>query len=377
MVAGSGYDVAVIGAGIAGVSVAARLSTDRRVVLVEQESQVAAHTTGRSAAVFVESYGSPEIRVLTAASRADFDAASVDPNTPPLLRRRGLLWCARADQAHQLAELLRADPSPQHLDGSGLLKLCPAMDPDVIVAGALEPRAQDIDVAALVQHDLRRARAQGAELMTGATVISAGRHRGRWRITTSAGSFDAEVVVVAAGPWSDSVAERFGARPVGLRPLRRTIVVARPAAMSVDPAWPMVAAVDESFYFRPEGPNVLLSPADETPSVPCDARPDELDVALAIDRVNTGTRLELRSVLTAWAGLRTFAADRNPVVGYDPDVDGLFWLAGQGGYGIQTAPALARLSAALLRGEPVPADLGGRLEVDRLSPRRFGTCPSS
>jgi D-arginine dehydrogenase len=174
-------------------------------------------------------------------------------------------------------------------------------------------------------------------------------------------------VVNAAGAWADAVAGLFGARPCGLRPLRRTIVIARTGS-PVPGDGPLVADVDDGFYFRPDGPHLLLSPADETPSDPCDARPDEADVALALERVNEATTLGLRSVVTAWAGLRTFAPDRVPVVGYDPDIPGLFWLAAQGGYGIQTAPALARLAAALLTGDPGP-DLD--LDPAALSPSRF------
>jgi D-arginine dehydrogenase len=369
------YDVAVIGAGIAGITLAAQLSADRRVVLVEQEAHIASHTTGRSAAMFIESYGSPEIRVLTVASRADFDAACDDPDNPPLLRPRGLVWCVRAHQRGQLDDLLVEVPSLKRLDASALTEVCPAIKANVLVAGALETQAQDIDVGALVQHNLRRGRAWRMELITGARVVSAERYGGGWRVITDAGGLEAEVVVVAAGAWSDHVAGLFGARPVGLRPLRRTIVVARAGAIPIDPEWPLVCALDESFYFRSEGPNVLLSPADETPSGPCDARPEELDVALGIARINEATKLEVRSVLSAWAGLRTFAPDRNPVVGHDPDVEGLFWLAGQGGSGIQTAPAIARLAATLLRGEPMPPDVAG-VDIDRLSPGRFTTCSS-
>jgi D-arginine dehydrogenase len=180
----------------------------------------------------------------------------------------------------------------------------------------------------------------------------------------------ARVVVNAAGAWADHVATLFGARPCGLQPLRRTIVVARATGRMPDPC-PLVADVDDGFYFRPDGPHMLVSPADETPSAPCDARPEEADVAIAIERVNLATSLGIRSVVTAWAGLRTFAPDRVPVVGYDPDVPGLFWLAGQGGFGIQTAPALARLAAGLLAGEGSPASLVPDLDPAALSPARF------
>ena len=217
--------------------------------------------------------------------------------------------------------------------------MCPVLRPDALAAAAVESGAHDIDVAALLQMYVTRASAAGAVVHRSCRLDRAERANGRWVLHHASGTVRADIVVNAAGAWADEVAARFGAWPCNLRPLRRTIAIAR-TEQPVSPAWPLVATVDEGFYFRPEGPNVLISPADETPSEPCDARPDEADVALAIDRVNRVTDLAIRSVVTTWAGLRTFAPDRNPVVGFDPDVAGLFWLAGQGGYGIQTAPGV-------------------------------------
>lgn len=344
-------DVAVIGAGIAGVSVAYELSSDRSVVLLEQENQPAYHTTGRSAAMFLQSYGGPAIRSLTAASRPVFDAAG------DLLTPRPLLWVAPPEQVGSLAALASAQPSLVPLDPAGAVEACPVLRPGWCAAALLEPGALEIDVLGLHQHYLGGARRRGARVLLNAGV-RAGRHdRGRWHLDTAAGPVAATSVVNAAGAWADRVAAGLGVPPVGLRPLRRTAAVARSAG--VDRGWPIVADVGETFYFRPEGAGVLVSPADETPSEPCDARPDDLDVALAVERVNEATVLGLRSVATAWAGLRTFAPDRNPVAGADPAAPGLWWLAGQGGYGIQIAPALARLAAAAVlgAGDAVPAGL--------------------
>ncbi len=336
-------DVAVVGAGIAGVSVAGELAADHSVVVLEQENQPAYHTTGRSAAMFLQSYGSPPVRALTAAGRPVFDAVGT------LLTPRPLLWVAPPAQMDELAALAAAQPALVPVDPAGL---CPVLRPGWCAGALLEADALEIDVLGLHQHYLGAARRRGARLLLDATVRGGRHERGRWLLDTTAGPVAATTVVNAAGAWADRVATGLGVPPIGLRPLRRTAAVAR--ADRVDRAWPLVADVGETFYFRPEGAGMLVSPADETPSEPCDARPADVDVALALERVNEATVLGLRSVVTAWAGLRTFAPDRNPVAGPDPAAPGLWWLAGQGGYGIQIAPALARLVAA---GGGVPDEL--------------------
>jgi D-arginine dehydrogenase len=344
-------DVAVVGAGIAGVSVAYELAGSRSVVVLEQERQVAYHTTGRSAAMFLESYGGPEVRELTAASREVFDRSG------PVLRPRALLWVAPHSQMSELSEMAKDLPGLTPLTGAEAADRCPPLRRDWCEAALEERNASEIDVLGLHQHYLGNAKRRGARMILGARVTEAGHDGTRWHLTTKAGPVKAEVLVNAAGAWADDMATKAGAPPIGLKPLRRTAAVAR--ATNVDPAWPLIADVAETFYFRPEGTGILLSPADETPSEPSDARPDDLDVALALERVNEATTLDLRSVVTAWAGLRTFTPDRNPVVGPDPAGEGLFWLAGQGGYGIQMAPALARLAAATITGATtVPDALG-------------------
>ena len=347
-------DVAVVGAGMAGVSVAYELAARRSVVVLEQEGQAAYHTTGRSAAMFLESYGSPEVRELTVESRAAFDRLG------SILKPRPLLWVAPSSQMGELAEISAEQPALPVLTGPEAEARCPALRTGWCAAALTENDAEEIDVLGLHQHYLGNARRRGARVVLRARVEAADHDGARWHLTTEAGPVKAEVVVNAAGAWADRLAELLGAPPIGLRPLRRTAAVAR--ARAVDPAWPLVADMAETFYFRPEGADVLLSPADETLSEPCDARPDDLDVARALERVNEATTLELRSVVAAWAGLRTFTPDRNPVTGADPAApEGLFWLAGQGGYGIQMAPALARLAArAVLREAAVPAALSIR-----------------
>lgn len=342
-------DVAVIGAGIAGVSVAAALTPAVSVVLLERESQPAYHTTGRSAAMFLESYGSPEVRELTVASRPEFEAAGT------LLRARPLLWVAAPGRETGLAALRSGNAALHPVDPAEVGEVCPVLRPEWRVGALLEADSMEIDVLGLHQHFLGAARRRGLRVLPGAPVHGGGYADAGWSLDTGAGEVRAGVVVDAAGAWADEVAVSLGVAPVGLRPLLRTAAVAR--AGRVDPAWPLVSDVDEGFYFRPEAAGILLSPADETPSEPCDARADEVAVALAIERVNQATTLGLRSVHSAWAGLRTFAPDRNPVVGPDPEVPSFHWLAGQGGFGIQTAPALARLAAAAVAGGSVPGAL--------------------
>ncbi|HEX6501317.1 MAG TPA: FAD-dependent oxidoreductase [Micromonosporaceae bacterium] len=347
-------DVAVVGAGIAGVSVAYELADTGSVVLLERESQAAYHTTGRSAAMLLDSYGGAAVRALTAASRPLFD------EVPNLLIPRPLVWVAPPDQVDELRAVHADNPDLVAVDETAVRRMFPPLRPGWLAGALLDADTREIDVLGLHQHYLGGARRAGVRVLLDAPVLD-GRHDGnRWRLRTGAGDVHARWVVNAAGAWADQVAQTLGVPGIGLRPLRRTAVVAR--AGGVDRTWPLVADVGETFYLRPEGTNVLLSPADETPSAPCDARPDDVDVALAIERVNAATTLDVRSVLTAWAGLRTFGADRTPVVGADPVAPAFCWLAGQGGYGIQIAPAAARLAASAVRGSDVPAEL---------SPARF------
>jgi D-arginine dehydrogenase len=364
-------DVVVIGGGIAGVSSASELSRDRGVLLVEQEPQLAHHTTGRSAAVFLESFGPRVVRALTVASRADFDAAPAALDTEPLLAPRPALWIAPGEQLAHMAAMQAEQPQLRTVDVDEALRSCAVLRREAFEAALVDETACDIDVLGLHQGYVRALMARGGEILRSWPVTGI-EHRGDgWRLSTRDETVDCHDIVNAAGAWCDVVATLAGAAPLGLRPLRRTIAVC-PAAGPVDPAWPLVCDVDHTFYWRPEGPNVLCSPADETPSVPCDARPEELDIALALERVNGTTTLGLRSVRSAWAGLRTFSPDGVPVAGEDPRCAGLWWCAGQGGYGIQSAPAMARTLRALMAGEPVPADVAvAGVTAEELAPTRF------
>jgi len=369
-------DVAVVGGGIAGVSAACELAeTGRSVVLLEQEEQLAHHTTGRSAAIFLESYGPPAVRALTVASRPDYDAAPERFGTPRLLEPRSALWIAPPSQLADLAHLVVEVPTLQTISPADAVARCPSLRPDRLAGAAVEPDASDIDVLALHQGYVRGLGEAGGTVVRSARVTALEGGDGGWRVRWADEELTATAVVLAAGAWGDELAHAAGAAPIGLRPLRRTIAVCRvPSATALDPRGPLVCDAAHTWYFKPEGPNVLVSPADETPSPPCDARADEADVALGIERVNEATTLELRSVLSSWAGLRTFAPDRVPVVGEDPRRSGLFWLAGQGGYGIQTAPAVARCLAGLVAGTGLPPDVTALgVSEAQLSPARFAS----
>jgi D-arginine dehydrogenase len=361
----------VVGGGMAGVSVAAELA--RRgadVVLLEAEAELAHHTTGRSAAMYLPTYGTPLVRALTVASRGELDALAGDVGSP-LLSPRRLLYVADADGEASRAELVASGSGLRPLTAGAVLEHCPALRADVVVAAAIDDDGADLDVAGLHQAYVRRLRAAGGEIARGEPVLAVDRSTSGWEVRTPTRTLGCDVVVDAAGAWADEVAVLAGALPVGLRPLRRTLFTCPPGAHDVR-GWPLVADAAWRFYLKPEGDLLLVSPADETPSPPCDARPEELDVARAIEAVNATTTLGLRSVRSSWAGLRTFAPDGDPVAGCRPDERGFAWSAGQGGYGIQMAPALAIAAAALAIGDPLPADLTAHgVSEPALSPARF------
>ncbi len=367
-------DVVIVGGGIAGASAANELAAACRVTLVEREPICGYHTTGRSAAVFTEAYERGVVQRLAVASRGFLE------RPPPAVADHSVLSSQpfvligterqRADVEAALDEARQLVPSARLLDGDEVLELCPVLRPGHVAAAALEPEAASIDVAALHAGYLRAARRHGAEVRTGWGVTGLRRRAGRWRVAGPEGEeLHADVVVDAAGAWADGLAELAGADPVGLQPYRRTaFTFAAPDGVR-SRGMPMVVDVDEQFYFEPEGDGFLGSLAEETPMQPHDVRPDEADVALAISRIEEATTMTIRHVRSAWAGLRTFAPDRHPVIGEDPGVPGFFWLAGQGGFGILTSPAAARALAGLVVAGEVPAELG--VAAGELSPARF------
>ena len=353
------FDFLVIGGGIAGVSVAAELAAHARVIVVEREASLAYHATGRSAALFTETYGPLQIQSLTKASRAFLEHPPEGFAEVGLLKPRGVLLLAGAGQSERIAALAAEYGEDEgHAVGvDECLALVPILRREAIAGGYLEAGAMDLDVHAIHQGFLRQARARGARIVTDVGQPGFRREAGGWLATFMDETVRARVVINAAGAWADQVAAAMGAQAMGLAPLRRTALLVDPPAGAEIAAWPAVIDAGERFYFKPDAGKLMLSPADATPSPPCDAAPDEMDVAIAVERVQQVADLPVRRVNHAWAGLRTFGPDGLPVVGYDPTVEGLFWLAGQGGYGIRTSAAVARLAAALALREAVPEEL--------------------
>lgn len=353
----SRFDIAIAGAGIAGASLAHALldrAPSLSLLLLEAEDQPGYHTTGRSAAFYAETYGGPDVQPLTTASKAFFHKPPPGFSETAILSPRGALHVAHVDVPGALealeAEFEAGRVAFQRLGPEGIAAKVPWLSEAWRSTAIWEPGCADIDVAALHQAYLRCAKRAGATLVTAARLTRAERRGGDWVLATAAGDFTCGRLVDAAGAWGDVVAEAAGIAPIGLSPLRRTIVVTevRPEA----PAdLPVVMDAGGSLYFKPDGGRLWISPHDETPDVPHDVQPDEMDMAVALDRFEQMCDWPIRRLASKWAGLRTFAPDRLPVIGPDPGEPGFFWCVGQGGWGIQTAPAAAALGAALLLGE--------------------------
>ena len=361
---------------MAGASTAYELSAEYRVVLLEREGQPGYHSTGRSAALFSEAYGPAQVRALSTGGKPFFLSPPDGFAEHDILSPRGAMFLGRADQQPQLQavfdEARRLVDTIRLIDAAAALKHVPVLRADYVGGGVLEPDAMDIDVHALHQGYLKGMRARGGTVVTDAEVTDLIKTGADWHVATRAGDFRAPVVVNAAGAWADVVGDLAGADNIGLVPKRRTAILFDPPDGVDSDAWPLVVDVDETFYFKPDAGKLLGSPADETPVPPCDVQPEDLDVAVAVDRIQTAADLPVRRIDHRWAGLRSFVPDKTPVVGYDPTVAGFFWLAGQGGYGIQTAPGLGRLAAALAAGQAVPADLAELgVSAAALSPARL------
>jgi D-arginine dehydrogenase len=369
------FDVLIIGAGIAGASLAASLPAGLRVALIEREAQPGYHSTGRSAALFSQIYGPAPVRALSRASRAFLFDPPPDFTATRLVAPRGALYIARPDQRasfETMAALPDVAAGARIVDVAEASRLSPLLRDGYVGQALFEEAARDIDVNALHQGYLRRFRARGGELRLDNGVSALERARSLWRVRTAAGDMESPILVNAAGAWADHVGAMAGAAPIGLTPRRRTVVRVEGGGEPHVVASAMTIDIDEAFYFKPDAGLLLLSPADEAAVDACDAQPEEIDVAVAIDRVERATTLTVRRVRAKWAGLRSFVEDRRPVVGFDPALPGFFWLAGQGGYGIQTAPAMGRLAAALIRGEAAPNDLmDSGLNLSDIAPERL------
>lgn len=369
------FDVAVIGGGIAGATSAAHIADAASVVLLEQESELAHHTTSRSAAIYLEHDGGT-FAALSSASRPFFETAHEGLDAP-LLDPLPVLNVGDESLREQfLADVAETEGLARpavFVEGHQLVDLCPVLRPDAVTVGMLEPAAASLDVMSLHRLYLRMARKAGAEIRTQSRVTAITRRGSAWQVQSAGGAFEVGTIVNASGAWGDHVAELAGVEPIGLTPMRRTAFT---TPITVDPTgWPFVYAgqIGGSCYFKPEAGNQLLcSLADESPEDPRDTRPEEIDIAQAIDNIKAITTLDIRTVRTSWAGQRTFAPDRNPVFGPDPEQPSFTWMVGQGGWGIVSSPAAGLVARASVLGTPLPAELiAGGLTAERLSPQRL------
>lgn len=370
-------DILIVGAGVAGICVAGHLAPHAHVLLLERESAVAYHSSGRSAALYIEPYSNLPVFALTRCSR-DFLLHAPDGfSEVSLARLRGSLILAPAGQEAELDAFLQQwqplCPGIREIEPSRALADVPVLIEDYIRRAACDPDVYALDTDAMLQGWLRVLRRHGGEVLTGAEVFDLQRARGEWRLTTAQGVFAAPVVVNAAGAWAATLGSMAGARTLPLVPHRRTAaLIEAPQGHAVDD-WPTVADAAHSFYFKPEAGALMLSPADATPTQAGDVRPEEWDLAVAVARAEEAARLGVKRFLATWAGLRTFVPDQVPVMGFDDQAEGFYWAAGQGGTGFQTAPAAGRWMAAEILGAPAPQDL---LELgltrEALSPMRFG-----
>lgn len=369
------FDYAIVGAGIAGVALAARLAAHGTVLLLERESQPATHSTGRSAAMFMESYGSPQGRALTRASRALYQV----PALVPILSPRGVLYVAWEGEEPLLAQM--AGPGLVRLSAAETLQRVPLLRADGLQGALFEAEAMDIDVHALLQGELARARAQGtklwlnAELRQAAHLGANGHGPAGWRLQLADGRrTHARVLVNAAGAWADSLAQACGVAPLGLQPMRRSAFTFSAPEGTACRDWPTVCGVGGSWYFKPDAGQLLGSPGNADATTAHDVLPEALDIAQGIADIEQHTRLQIRRPARTWAGLRSFAPDGELVVGFEPEPGqpGFFWLAGQGGWGIQSAGATAMLAEALITGSALPEALvQAGVDADAVSPRRF------
>jgi D-arginine dehydrogenase len=363
------FDIAVIGAGMAGASAAANLAADNRVALLEAEDVAGYHTTGRSAAIWIQNYGPPDVRVLTRLSRAFYASPPQGFADSSLIRQRSVLTLATPAQLQTLESAIAAGVGIRHIDLRDAEAMVPALRPGYLGGAALEEDAFDMDVAAIHQGFLRLLRSRGGVIGLRNRVGRIERRNGTWEVETASGEMvRAAVVINAAGAWGDEVGRIAGAVPLGLEPRRRTAAIVDPSPFDVSD-WPMIVDVDEGWYARPEArTRLMVSPADATPTYAHDVQPEEFDIAVGIDRMQQALEIPVGRIEHSWAGLRTFTPDGSLAFGWDPGVEGFFWCVGQGGYGIQTAPAAGRFVADLVMRRD-PGEAAALLPV--VDPGRF------
>mgnify|MGYP000165093472 CR=1 FL=1 len=363
-------DIVVVGAGIAGAGVAAELAGDNSVTILEMESRPGYHSTGRSAAMFAMNYGNDPIKKLNRASWQMFHELEPEFFPHAVLTDRGVLHVANLAERTELEAFVAASDDIELLSVAEAKEMVPILDTDKCVAAGWEQGAKDLDVAAVHQGMLKKAKVRGADLVCGAPVENAERTDEGWLVSTSKGQFEAKIVINAAGAWADEIAQIFGVAPIGFQAKRRSIATLPSPDPSNSHRWPMLLSASEDWYMKPDAGSLLVSPADEDVVPPHDVFVDDMVLAEGLHRFSEATTYEIEHVEGSWAGLRVFAPDKTPVCGYAPTVEGFFWLAGQGGYGIQTAPALSLLAAKLVMKSDLPDFADAQLIAD-LSPQRF------
>jgi D-arginine dehydrogenase len=371
------FDAIVIGAGMAGASVAWFMAPHARVLVLEREAWPGVHSTGRSAALFSETYGSAQVRALTRATRPFLENPPAGFAEHPILAPRGTLVIGSAEQAEKVhamhADYARHTRDLQLLDGAALRARVPVLRPEAAQLGLYEPGAADIDVNELHQGFLRGLRQRGGTLKTDVAVRAIERVQGQWELDCGEATFRAPLLLDAAGAWADEVARLAGVAPLGLQPKRRTAFLFEPPAGLDTARWPFVLDADETFYFKPDAGLLLGSPANADPVPPHDVQPEDLDIALGIDRIEQATTMTINRPIRSWAGLRSFVADGDLVGGFAPDAQGYFWVAAQGGYGIQTSAAMGEACAHLALGRALPAHLqDAGIDAEMLAPRSAG-----
>ena len=365
-------DIIVIGAGIAGVSAAAEMAADEKVIMLDMEQQPGYHSSGRSAAYYATSYGKPLVQDITRSCESFFMKPPAGFTEVELLRPRDCMFFARPDQAESLQAMRAANDQLEFLDEAAVRERVPVISPGYLAGALRDRKGGDLDVDALLQGYLRLFRRRGGEFFNNHEVTAIVNTGSGWEISAGGQVFHAPVVVNAAGGWADTMARLAGLEPLGIRPYRRTaLTIEAPADVDIE-NWPEMVDVDEEFYFKPDAGLILLSPADETETEPVDAQPEDIDVAMGVYRFEQATGLDIRQVRASWAGLRSFAPDRLFVAGFDPRAKGFFWLAGQGGYGVQSAPAMAKMAAFLVTGAEPEGDFEiVKGYVQDVSPARF------
>ena len=340
------FDVIVIGSGIAGISIASKLSNDLSVCVIEKEKLLSYHSTGRSFAFYIESYGNETIRKLTKASK-QFFISNDNLKNRRLLNKRGALYLANDNQLNSKNILFNELNSSliKTLDKQETINKLPCLNENYVNSSLYDSDASDIDIDLLYNIFLQKFKNTKGVVITDIEILNFKKNTTNWEIKTNKDTLSCKIIVNAAGAWADQIAKKINAKTINLIPKRRTVFCFKPLNLEINKNWPLCVDVDEKFYFKSENNIILASPADETPSIAEDCHPDELDIAIGIDRINKATEFKFKNIINKWAGLRNFVYDKTPVIGFDRNIEDFYWLSGQGGYGIQTSPALSDIAA--------------------------------